>query len=135
MFMKRNLQLLLSFSLLTLLLASDCKKPKPNNPSTLTIETTPAAGSNAAPAPGPDFPLVVRITSSIPSGGVKIDVTARAEGSTIPFYTTSVTSSNPVNNFVITGAPAGVTSVVDVTATDLSNSANTATSSYRFSRK
>jgi hypothetical protein len=134
-FMKRNIQLLFSFCLLIVLTASDCKKPKPNNPSTLTIETTPAAGSNAAPAPGPDFPLVVRITSSVPNGGVKIDVIARAEGSTIPFYSATVHSSNSVNNFLVTGAPVGVTSVVDVTATDLSNPANTASSSYRFSRK
>ena len=118
-----------------LLVGSECRKPKPNNPSTLTIETTPAAGSNEAPAPGPDFPLVVRITSGIPGGGVRIDVVARAEGSTIPFYNASVNSANPVNNFLVTGAPLGITSVVEVTATDLSNTANIATSSYRFSRK
>jgi hypothetical protein len=133
--MKRNIRLLLSFSLLMLLIGSECKKPKPDNPSTLTIETTPAAGSNAAPAPGPDFPLVVRITSGVPGGGVRIDVIARAEGSTIPFYSASVNSANAVNNFLVTGAPVGVTSVVEVTATDLSNAANIATSSYRFSRK
>src|SRR5688500_8761154 len=133
--MKRNIRLLFSFSLLIILIGSECRKPKPNNPSTLTIETTPAGGSNAAPAPGPDFPLVVRITSSVPNNGVKIEVVARAEGSTIPFYSATVNTSNSVNNFVVTGAPIGVTSVVEVTATDLSNAVNTATSSYRFSRK
>ena len=133
--MKRNIRLLFSFSVLILLLGSQCKKTKPSNPSALTIETTPAAGSNAAPAPGPGFPLVVKITSSMPGGGIRIDITARAEGSTFPFYTVSVNTSNAVNNFIITGAPIGVTSVVDVTATDLSNTANTASASYRFSRK
>src|SRR5687767_11208820 len=133
--MKKQIYILFTFSLLLALAIGACKKPKPVDPSQLTIETNPASGSNVAPAPGPDFPLTVTITSTMPSGGVKIDVAARAEGATLPFYTASVNSSSTTNNFLITAAPLGVTSVVEVTATDLSNSANKATASYRFARK
>src|SRR5689334_13964164 len=118
--MKKYIVVLLSACLFTVLISGSCHKTK-TNPTSLTIETNPASGSNLAPAPGPNFPLVVTITTPIPSGGVKIDVTAHAEGSVVNFFSTSLNSSNAVNNFSITGVPQGVTSVVDVVATDLSN--------------
>jgi hypothetical protein len=133
----KNKFYLFSLILFSIILAAgNCKKPKDPNPSgSLTIETNPPSGSNQAPAPGPDFPLVVTITSAMPSAGVKIDVVARAEGSITPFFSTSQNSSSASNNFLITGAPQGVTNVVDVTVTDLSNTTFTATSSFRFARK
>lgn len=133
--MKKSIFLLLGASVLLLIALGSCKKSKTTNPGTLTIQTTPASGSNQAAAPGPDFPLVVSITSSMPSGGVRIEISAHAEGSTMNFYTNSVNTSNATNNFLITGSPQGVTSVVDVTVTDLSNTSNKASSSYRFARK
>jgi len=133
--MKNLLTVFVRASLFFLLITVACGKPKEDNPTSLTIETSPATGTNVAPAPGPNFPLVVTITSSMPSGGVKIDVAAHAEGSVANFFSTSVNSSNSVNNFVITGAPQGVTSVVDVVVTDLSNTSLRATSSYRFAKK
>ena len=132
--MKQSHYLLLSLILLFTWSAS-CKKNPPSNTGSIVIQTSPASGSNQAPAPGPDFPLTVTITAGMPASGVKIDVTARAEGSVTPFFSTSQNSSNPVNNFVITGAPQGVTSVVDVTVTDLGNVNSKATASYRFARK
>jgi hypothetical protein len=132
----KNKLYLFSLIILAILLASgSCKKSKPENPSTLTIQTNPPSGSNQAPAPGPDFPLAVTVTSAMPTGGVKIDVVARAEGSTIPFFSASQNSSSAANNFLITGAPQGVTIIVDVLVTDLSNTTITAVSSYRFARK
>jgi hypothetical protein len=132
--MKKTFYIVIAACFLFMIAIGACDKPKPNV-SSLTIETSPATGSNLAPAPGPDFPLVVTVTSTMPSGGVKIDVTARAEGSTIPFFNTSTNTSNKVSNFVITGAPQGVTSVVDVTVTSLSDASVKATSTYRFAKK
>ena len=132
----RSLLIVLCAALILVTAIGACKKPKQNNDTgTLTIQTNPAAGSNLAPAPGPDFPLVVTITAGMPSAGVKIDVTARAEGSTAHYFTASLNTSNAVNNFVITGAPQGLTSVVDVTVTDLSNASVKTTATYRFSKK
>ena len=133
--MKHIIFFLVSATLMMGMSIVSCTK-RNNNPSvSITFETNPAAGSNQAPAPGPGFPLVVTITSAMPATGVKIDVTARAEGSTIYYFSQSVNTENVVNNFTITGAPVGVTSVVEVTVTDLANAAFTNSASYRFSRK
>lgn len=115
-----------------------CKKNPPVNPgggSTIQVETSPAAGSVQAAAPGPTFPLVVTIKSAMPPAGVKIDILARPEGSTVAFFTESVTTSNAVNNFTITNTPVAITSVVEITVTDVGNPANKVSLSYRYSRK
>ena len=113
-----------------------CKKTPPPAPgATLQIETSPATGSVQAAAPGPDFPLVVTVKSAMPPAGVKIDVSARPEGSSVAFFTQSANSTNAVNNFTITGTPLAITCVVEVTVTDQANTVNKGTASYRYSRK
>ncbi|HKP31447.1 MAG TPA: hypothetical protein VJT83_01920 [Chitinophagaceae bacterium] len=103
---------------------------------TLVVELNPPANSVQAPAPGPDFPLTVTIKSTMPSAGVKIDVSARTDvaGST-PFFTESKNSTSSVNNFTITNSPKGAILRVDVTVTSLSTSTNKFTGSYTYSRK
>ena len=123
--------------MLILITSNSCQKSggTNNNNTSLKIETSPASGSVQAAAPGPSFPLTVTITSTMPSGGVTITVVARPDGSTVPFFSTTVNSSNATNNFTITGAPSAVVSVVDVTVTSASNSSDKAAASYKFSRK
>ena len=133
--MKKIIYFLVSAILMIIITSGSCKKPKQDPVTAITFQTNPASGSNQAPAPGPDFPLVVTITSTMPSAGVKIEVTARAEGSTTNFFTQSLNTNNTVNNFLITGAPQAVTSVVEVTVSDISNAAVRSTSTYRFSKK
>ena len=102
----------------------------------LDVETTPLANGHVeAPAPGPTFPLKVTIKSAMPSKGVKIDVTAKPDGGTVAFFNSSITSNAATNNFIITGAPASVVSVVDITVTSVSASSNTWRGSYKFSKK
>src|SRR5689334_10609047 len=127
--MKRLKHFILFSSLVLLLCAPACKKSGggTNNNGSLTIQTTPASGSVQAPAPGPTFSLTVTVTSAMPSGGVTIDVVARPDGSTTPFFSTSVTNSNTTNTFTITGAPSAIVSVVDITVTDVSNPSTKAT--------
>ena len=115
-----------------------CKKKPPVNPgggATIQVETSPPAGSVQAAAPGPTFPLVVTIKSAMPPAGVKIDVTARPEGSTVTFFSESVNSSSAVNNFTITNTPVAITSVVEVTVTDLGDAVNKVSLNFRYSRK
>jgi hypothetical protein len=115
-----------------------CKKKPPVNPgggATIQVETSPPAGSVQAAAPGPTFPLIVTIKSAMPPAGVKIDVTARPEGSTVAFFSESVNSSSAVNNFTITNTPVAITSVVEVTVTDLGDAANKVSLNFRYSRK
>ena len=136
--MKKILILLMTAA--TLAFTPACKKSSNNGgtqETTLAVQTTPANGSTDAPAPGPDFPLIVQITSTMPSGGVKIQVSAKKDGSSDPaFFNPSPTTTNsPTTNITITGTPAATVCVVTVTVTSLSNSSNVWNGSYRYSRK
>jgi len=137
--MKKVLYLFLMLCFTTVILSSSCKKGGGGgggNEPALVVELSPAANSNQAPAPGPDFPLTVTIKSTLPPSGVKIDVVARQDvaGST-PFFSQSINSTVSVNNFNITNSPRNVTIKVDVTVTSLTDSNNKFTGSYTYSRK
>lgn len=102
----------------------------------LVVETTPANGSTEAPAVGPDFPLKVEVKSTMPASGVKIDISAKKDGSTDPaFFTKSQNSTTAQTTFSITGTPATVTCIVTVTVTSISKPSNVWTGSYRYSKK
>src|SRR5450432_4698825 len=97
-----------------------CKKSNANNEAGLVAETTPANNSNNLNILGPDFPLKIEITSAMPANGVKIEVTAKQDGSANPaFFTATNNTTAPENNYTITNTPAGVTCVVNITITSL----------------
>lgn len=117
-----------------------CKKNKGGGGGTteanLVVETTPANGSVQPAAPGPDFPLKVEIKSTMPASGVKIEISAKKEGSSDPaYFTASPNSSTAVNNFTITSTPKNVTCLVDIKVTSISKPSNVWTGSYRYSAK
>lgn len=113
-----------------------CKKNKDDNEAGLAVTTTPANNSNNLNILGPDFPLKVEITSTMPAQGVKIEVSAIKEGSSDPaFFTASNNSSAPVNNYTITNTPSGATCVVTIKVTSITKSTNVWTGTYRYSKK
>ncbi len=117
-------------------LASSCKKNDSNPEAGLAVETTPANNSNNLNILGPDFPLKVEITSTMPPNGVKIAITAKKDGSADPaFFTSTNNSSAPQNNYTITNTPSGVTCVVSITVTSLTKSDNVWMGTYRYSKK
>lgn len=135
--MKSVLYLSYLMILSVVLCSGSCGKgSSPNNEPALSIELNPSNGSNQSPAPGPDFPLTVTIKSAMPSGGVKIEVSARTDvaGST-PFFTQTINSTNTANNFTITNSPRNVTLRVDVTVTSIPTPSNKASGNYTYSRK
>jgi hypothetical protein len=100
------------------------------------VETLPLANGHVeASAPGPDFPLKITVKSSMPTGGVKIDVTAKIDGATTTFYSNSKTTSSGVTDFTITGTPSGVVSVTEIIVTSVSTATNRWSGSYKYSRK
>src|SRR5687767_12346880 len=106
------------------------------NETAMTVVSIPANGTVEPPAPGPDFPVQVNITANKPAQGVNIEIKAHPEGSATNFYTSGVVSSNSsTNNFTITGTPATVTCVVDITVTSKSCATNKVTLSYKYSKK
>src|SRR6185436_123295 len=120
--------------LIVLIAMPYCKKGPSDTCSgeaTLVITTTPANGTTEPPAPGPTFPLTVTISSAMPSSGVTIEVKARPDGSSTTFFSQTVSSTVKDNNFTITGTPATVTCIVEITVTSKGCNTNKATSSYR----
>lgn len=130
----RHLFLLSCISIL--IVAVSCQKETGGGEENLVVETLPLANGHVeAPAPGPNFPLKVTIKSAMPSGGVKIDVTAKPDGGTVAFFTNTVTTSSASTDFSITGSTPGIVSVVNITVTSVSSSSNTWSGSYKYSRK
>lgn len=120
--------------------AGKCSKGGGGTPTpaeaNLAVSLNPAAGSNQPAALGPDFPLSVTITSTMPPQGVTIEVTAKVENATTNFYAPAVLSTSAtVSNFTITNTPVASTCVVTVTVTSKTKATNKWTGSYRYSRK
>jgi len=131
--------LFLSLAVIALIATPACKKSKNssnNSEARLTVQITPANGTTDAPAPGPDFPLLIQITSAMPPSGIKIQVTAKKDGSADPaFFTSSPNSTMATNNIMIKGTPATVICLVNITITSLSDPTNVWNGSYRYSMK
>lgn len=134
----KNLILGLSF-LFVLAVSVSCKKKKDdNNPKCgeleLKVATTPANGANDAAQPGTDFPLYVKI-ETMPAGGATITVTAKAEGSSSPYFTTTIENALEANSILITKTPKNVTCVVETVVTSKTCNTNQWKGSYRYAAK
>jgi len=127
----------LAFSMIAIVFTGflSCKKSKTDSEPMLTVETTPANKSNNLNILGPDFPLKVEITSAIPAKGVKIVINAVPEGSSTAFFSATSNSTAQQNDYTITNTPSGVTCVVTITVTSLTQASNTWTGTYRYSKK
>ena len=123
--------------IMTLGIFATCKKKSDScsGQPAIVATTSPAVNSIEAPAPGPDFPLTVTITSTLPSGGVDIQVKARPENSNTTFFTQTKSATTSVTSFTIIGTPINVPILVEITITAKSCSTNKWTGSYRYSRK
>ena len=133
--------LILGLSLLFVFAASvSCKKKKDDNNNgrcgeqEIKVATTPANGANDAPQPFTEFPLYVKI-ETMPAGGATITVTAKAEGTSTPYFTTTIDNALEVNSFQITKTPKNVTCVVETVVTSKTCNTNQWRGSYRYSAK
>jgi hypothetical protein len=124
---------------LVLAVAVSCKKKKDSNndrcgEAEIKAVTIPANGTTDPPAPGTTFPLIVNV-EPLPAQGVSIAVTAKAEGSSAPYFTTTLENALGSNSFQISKTPTGVTCVVEVVVTSKTCNANQWKGSYRYSAK
>jgi hypothetical protein len=133
--------LILGLSVLFVFAASvSCKKKKDDNNNNrcgeqeIKVTTTPANGTIEAAQPGTDFPLHVRI-ETMPAGGATITVTAKAEGTSTPYFTTTVDNALGANDIWITKTPKTVTCVVETVVTSKTCNTNQWKGSYRYSAK
>lgn len=122
-----------------LTVTESCKKKKDGGndrcgESEIKAATIPASGTVDPPAPGTTFPLVVNI-DAMPVSGVSITVNAKQDGSSTTYFTETRDNALASNSFQITGTPAGVTCIVDVTITSKTCNTNQWKGSYRYSAK
>ena len=129
--------ILVSSFLLMARCGSKTKPPAPPSEANLAVTLTPPENSTQAPVPQTDFPLVVTVTSTMPSQGVTISVNAKKDdgSGSAPFFTTSSTTSSATSNFSIINTPTSVVCLTTVTVTSISKASNTWTGTYRYSRK
>jgi hypothetical protein len=126
--------------LLVLAVTESCKKKKDDNNNNRCGETeikavtSPASGTTDPPGLGPDFPLVVNI-EPMPASGASVTVSAKKDGSSTTYFTETRDNASTSNLFQITGTPAGVTCVVEVTVTSKTCNTNQWKGSYRYSAK
>jgi hypothetical protein len=104
----------------------------------LVVSTTPTISSILTPAAlGSGLPVTVNISSAIPSGGVKIDVTAKLETGSSNFFTGGTAkSTTAANSFTVTSIPTGGQACIcTVTVTSLSKPTNFWSGTFRFANK
>lgn len=127
----------------SILISSGCKKSSGGGggggggttEANLAVTTNPANGSVQLPSVGP-FDLTVTITSTMPTGGVKIEVTAKREDTGVQHFSQNINSTtSATSNFSITNTPLNTTCVVDIKVTSNSKPTNTWSGQYRYSRK
>jgi hypothetical protein len=135
--MKLYKDFFLSSIIIFFLATSACQKGSGGNsePSLVVVTSPIANGHVEAAAPGPNFPLIVTVTSAMPSGGVKINVIAKPDGGSTPFFNSSITTSTAATTFSIIGSTQGVVEAVTITVTSVSSSSNVWTGSYKYSMK
>lgn len=111
--------------------------PDPCSETALAVTTTPPAGGTVtAPQVGADFPITINITAGFPAAGATINVIAKNEANNTEFFNqTPATVTAGVNNITVTGTPAGVSAVVQVTVTSKNCATNKWTGTIRYSRK
>jgi hypothetical protein len=133
-------KLILGLSVLFVFAVSvSCKKKKDDNNTRcgeqeIKVTTTPANGTIDPAQPGSTFPLYVNI-ETLPVGGATITVTAKAEGSSTPYFTITVDNALTANNLQITGTPAKTTCIVETVVTSKTCNTNQWKGSYRYSAK
>lgn len=134
-----RLATLLFFSFI--LISSGCKKNSGGgggggtSEANLAVTLNPPNGSVQPASVGP-FDLSVTVTSAMPPGGVKIEVTAKREDTGVQHFSQTIANtSTATSNFSITNTPLNQPCLVEVKVTSNSKPTNTWTGSYRYSRK
>lgn len=131
----KNLVIASMMALVVCSFSLSCKKSNTEAEPVLTVDTNPANKSNNLNVLGPNFPLIVEITSVMPANGVKIEVTAAPESGAAPFFTATNNSTAPQNNYSITNTPDGTPCVVNITVTSLTTATRVWKGTYRYSKK
>ncbi len=101
----------------------------------LVINVDPNPGSTTAQSLGATYDFRVVISSKVPSSGVKVDVVCTRDSDQAVVSSQTLNSSSSPINASVTPLVSGVLCTVKVTVTSNSKPTNTATLSFKVSRK
>lgn len=132
---------LLAFVSLTFIQCSDKggdgpAPPDPCSETKLAVTTIPAINTTAPAQVDATFPVTINITAGFPAAGATINVIAKNDANGTQFFEANPTNVTAgVNNVTITGTPAGITALVQVTVTSKNCATNKWTGTFRYIRK
>jgi len=107
-------------------------RPPQPPPAEQPIAFTHNAGNNVL-NPGPSLNFTVTLTSTMPSAGIKVEVSTKQEASGATVGTNSSVNSTTANvNVGVSGLPQQVWCIVTIKVTSLSTATNSATQTFRI---
>ena len=120
---------------------SDTSKPTPVTPTPVveatiafTVNVDPGSGSILALV-GTSQPIIVKVSSVLPSAGVNVSVTVTKDLDNTTVFTNSISGVNADNNITITGLTPGVLCTATIVVTSKSTSTNTKTLTFKLVAK
>ena len=99
-----------------------------------SVNVDPGSGV-VLPVVGTSQPIIVKISSALPSAGVTISVTVTKDADNSAVFTNSISAVNADNNITITGLTPGVLSTATIVVTSKSTSTNTKTLIFKLAAK
>jgi len=129
-FLKLNLNIVLLLTLITTVASSSKNSSTP--PSEQSIAFTHNAGNNIL-NPGASLSFIITLTSTIPSSGIKVEISTREEanGNTVG-SNSSVNSTASTVNVGISGLPRQVWCIVTIKVSSVTTPSNNATQTFRI---
>ncbi len=101
----------------------------------LVISIEPDPGTTVVKALGTTYDFRVNITSKIPTQGVTITVTFKRDSDNTTLFSQTLQSTTTPVNITISNITQNEVGTVTVTVTSKSKSSNTATKSFKLTRK
>jgi hypothetical protein len=99
-----------------------------------SVNVDPGSGV-VLPVVGTSQPIIVKISSTLPTAGVTVAVTVTKDSDNSAVFTNSISAVNVDNNITITGLTPGVLCTATIVVTSKSTSTNTKTSTFKLASK
>lgn len=109
--------------------------PPPVTEDNLVISIEPDPGTTVVKALGATYDFKLNITSKMPPQGVTITVTYKKDSDNTTLFSQTLQSSTTPVNITISNIPQNDVGTVTITVTSKSKASNTATKSFKLTRK
>ena len=140
----RNLLIAIPFFLLSCSKGGDSPTPTPPTPPpvtpttdvalSVTVNVDPGAG-NILGVVGTSQPIIVKISSTIPTAGVTVGVTVIKDSDNTTVFNNSISSNTADNTITIAGLSPGALCTATVVVTSKSTATNTKAITFKLAAK